>query len=134
MYDIAQYSLLYYMLKDGKVIEKAEKEISYLPREELRHLFNEIICYYHKYGVIELADFITYISDNKKIVSILYEIINMSLEDGYTNTEINDYIKVIKDYVRNKKIVELEEKMKNEVDPLKQADILKDILNIRGVR
>ena len=134
MYDIAEYSLIYYMLKDGKVIEKVEKEISYFSKEEVRCLFNEIICYYHKYGIINIADFITYLSDRKEIVNLLYEIINMSLKDGYTNTEIDDYIKVIKDYVRNKKIKELENELKNEVDPLKQANILNEILSVRGVR
>ena len=134
IYDIAEYSLLYYMLKDGKVIEKVEKEISYFPKEEVRCLFNEIICYYHKYGVINVADFITYLSNQKEVVKILYEIINMSLEDDYTDTEINDYIKVIKDYVRKMKIKELEEELKKEVEPLKQAEILKEILNIRGVK
>ena len=134
IYDIAEYSLLYYMLKDGKVIEKVEKEISYFPKEEVRCLFNEIICYYHKYGVINVADFITYLSNQKEVVKILYEIINMSLEDNYTDTEINDYIKVIKDYVRKMKIKELEEELKKEVEPLKQAEILKEILNIRGVK
>lgn len=134
MYEIAEYSLLYYMLKDSKVIDKVEKEISYFPKEEVRVLFNEIICYYHKYGIINVADFITYVSDKEEIVKVLYEILNMSLKDNYTNTEINDYIKVIKDYVRKQRISELEKKLKDEVDPLKQADILKEILSIRGVK
>lgn len=134
MYEIAEYSLLYYMLKDGKVIDKVEKEISYFPREEVRVLFNEIICYYHKYGIINVADFITYVSDKEEIVKVLYEILGMSLKDSYTNTEINDYIKVIKDYVKKQKIKELEKKLRDEVEPLKQAEILKEILSIRGVK
>ena len=58
----------------------------------------------------------------------------MSLNDSYTDVEIDDYIKVIKDYLKNTKIKQLEETMKKETDPLKQAQIAKDILSIRGVR
>lgn len=134
VYDIAQNSIIYYMLKHSEVIEKVEKQITYFPKEEIRYLSNEIICYYHKYGKINEADFITYIQDKPEIIKVLYEIINMNLKDGYTNTEIDDYIKVIKDYLKNTKIKQLEEELKKEVEPLKQAQILKDILSIRGVK
>lgn len=134
VYDIAQNSIIYYMLKHSEVIEKVEKQITYFPKEEIRYLSNEIICYYHKYGKINEADFITYVQDKPEIIKVLYEIINMNLKDGYTNTEIDDYIKVIKDYLKNTKIKQLEEELKKEVEPLKQAQILKDILSIRGVK
>ena len=41
---------------------------------------------------------------------------------------------VIKNYAKNVKIKHLEEELRKEVEPLKQADILKEILSIRGVR
>lgn len=134
VYDIAQRSIIYYMLRYPEVIEKVEKQITYFPSSDIRYLSSEIICFYHKFGKISVADFITHVEDMSEIKKVLYEIINMSLKDGYTNTEIDDYIKVIKDYLKETKIKKLEEELKQEVEPLKQAQIVKDILSIRGVR
>jgi len=134
VYDIAQKSIVYYMLRYDEVIEKIEKQITFFPSEDIRYITNEIICFYHKYGKISVADFITYVESKPEIKKVLYEIINMSLNESYTDVEIDDYIKVIKDYLKNTKIKQLEETMKKETDPLKQAQIAKDILSIRGVR
>lgn len=134
IYEKAEKSLIFYMLKDGKIIEKVEKKVAYFPTAEIRNLFNEIICYYHKYGIIKIADFISYMSDKEELSKVLYDVINLPLTDEFSEQEIDDYIKVIKDYVKNQKIKNLEIELKKEVEPLKQAEILKEILSIRGVK
>ena len=47
---------------------------------------------------------------------------------------INDYIKLINSYPVNKKTEDLNKKLKQEQDPIKQANILMEILTLKGVK
>jgi DNA primase len=133
-YDLASKNLLFYMLKNSDIITKVEEKVAYFPDEKVRMLSNEIIYYYHKYGTITIADFITYISLNNDLFELVKDIIHMNLKSDYTDEEINDYIKVVNNYNKEAKINKLKIKLKQEVDPIKQAEILKEIMKIRGVR
>ena len=122
------------MTKDKKIIELVESEITYFKDDTIRILSNEIIYYYHKYGIFSIADFISYISNKEEIKKIFSEIINMNLKEKYNKEEIYDYIKVINSYPVNKKTDELNKKLKEEIDPIKQASILSEILILKGVK
>lgn len=134
VYEKAERSLIYYMLKSDDVVKQVENNISYFPTMEIRFLSNEIICFYHKYGKIDVADFISFISSKEELLKVLYEILNMNLKDEYTNLEIEDYIIVIKKYFKKSKISKLEKSLKEENDPLKQAEILSEIMAVKGVK
>ncbi len=134
VYEKAERSLIYYMLKSDDVVKQVENNISYFPTMEIRFLSNEIICFYHKYGKIDVADFISFISSKEELLKVLYEILNMNLKDEYTNLEIEDYITVIKKYFKKSKISKLEKSLKEENDPLKQAEILSEIMAVKGVK
>ena len=134
VYEKAERSLIYYMLKSEEVVKQVENNISYFPTMEIRFLSNEIICFYHKYGKIDVADFISFISSKEELLKVLYEILNMNLKDEYTNLEIEDYITVIKKYFKKSKISKLEKSLKEENDPLKQAEILSEIMAVKGVK
>ena len=58
----------------------------------------------------------------------------MDLKDKYTKEEIYDYIKVVNSYPVNKKTDELNQRLKDEKDPIKQAKILSEILKLKGVK
>ena len=133
-YELASRSLLFYMLKDEKIINKVEKEVTFFPDNNIRMLANEMIYYYHKYGIFKIADFISYISDNEELLKIFNEIINMDINESYNIEEIDDYIKVINSYPIVKKENELKENLKKETDPIKQAKILSEILSLKGVK
>lgn len=132
--EIASRHLLFYMLKDDKIINRVEKEISFFPNSEIRDLANQIIYFYHKYGVLKIADFISYIANSESEINLFNEIINMKINDEYKEIEIADYIKVINDYPIKRKEKELRDKLKDEKDPLKQASILSEILSLKGVK
>lgn len=134
VYEKAERNLIYYMLKSDNVVKQVENNISYFPTMEIRFLSNEIICFYHKYGKIDVADFISFISSKEELLKVLYEILNMNLKDEYTNLEIEDYITVIKKYFKKSKISKLEKSLKEENDPLKQAEILSEIMAVKGVK
>ena len=134
VYEKAERSLIYYMLKSDEVLTLVEHNISYFPSMEIRYLSNEIIDFYHKYGKIDVADFISFISFKEELLKVLYEILNMNLKEEYTNVEIEDYISVIKKYFKKSKISKLEKSLKEETDPLKQAKILSEIMAVKGVK
>ena len=133
-YDSASRSLIYYMIRDRQIINLVENKITYFPDESIRILSNEIIYFYHKYGTFNIADFITHISSKDGVVKIFNEIITMDLKEKYSKEEINDYIELINSYPVSKKTDELNRKLKEEQDPIKQANILMEILTLKGVK
>ena len=131
-YGQAEINLIFYMLKDEKVIYMVEKKIGYFPTKNIRELSNEIIYYFHKYGIINVADFISYISDREEIMNTLKDILAMNIKEDFRIEEIEDYIFVINEYHKEEKIKSLNKKLKEEKDPLKQAKISEEIMKIRG--
>ncbi|MDY5058580.1 MAG: DNA primase [Bacilli bacterium] len=130
----AECYLIYYMLKDDRVINMVEKRVGYFPDKNIRELSNEIIYYFHKYGIINVADFISYISSRNEILNTLKEILAMNIKEDFLIDEIEDYIFVINEYHKEVKINDLNKKLKEEKDPLKQAKISLEIMKIRGVK
>ena len=132
-YSNAGRRLLYYMIKDEKILTLVEEKVPYFNEQEVRILSNEIIYYYHKYGTINEADFISYISTKDELNKVFKEIINMNLKDSYSKEEINDYINLVNSCPKKMKIESLNKMLKEETDPLKQANILSDIMKLKGV-
>ena len=134
MYGQATDNLLYYMIVSGDVIELAEANVIMIMDDKKRRLYNEIIYYYHKYGSLILANFITYLTTKTDVVDTFYEIYGIDLKKEYTKEEIEDYIKCINEYYRKNIIDKLKLDLKQETDPMKQANILNEIMKIRGVK
>lgn len=132
-YGQATDNLLYYMIVSGHVVEMAENKVSKIIDYKKRRLFNEIIYYYHKYGNIVIADFITYLTMKTNVSDEFEVIINKNLKKEYTIEEIEDYIKCINDYYKLSIIDKLKLDLSREPDPMKQANIVKEIMKIRGV-
>ena len=126
-------NLIFYMLKDSQVIKEAEEKVVYIENKEKKLLFNEIIYYYHKYESFNIADFFTHLSNNELLLGQCEKITSMDLKENYSIEEIEDYIKVINEEVKQTKIKKLENDLKNEIDPLVQLKILNEIANIKGV-
>ena len=132
--ELASRNLVFYMIKDKKIIEEVENKITFFPNDMIRNLANQIIYYYHKYGIFKIADFISYIANNENELKIFNEIINMNISETYNQEEIEDYIKVINNYPIKRKEKELKERLKKEESPTKQASILAEILSLKGVK
>ena len=133
-YGQATNNLLYYMIISGEVIDYAEANVIMIMDDKKRRLYNEIIYYYHKYGSLILADFITYLTTKTDVVDTFYEIYSIDLKKAYTKLEIEDYIKCINEFYRKNIIDKLKLDLKQETDPMKQANILNEIMKIRGVK
>ena len=133
-YELASKKLLYYMLNDGKIIEEVSAKVTYFPDALIRSLANEIIYYYNKYGILNVADFISYLANKENELKLFNEILNMDKYNKYNREEIEDYINVINAYPIKRKVAELNNQLKAEKDPLKQASILSEILSLKGVK
>ena len=130
-YEKAEKNLVYYMLKSEEVIRMYDKKITFMPDKEYRQLAREISAYYKNCGKISEADFIDYIEGDEELTDTIKKInINMTKEKC-SEEEIEDYIKVIKEYNVKSIINEMQEKMKNITDPIKKAEIAQKIINLK---
>ena len=130
-YQKASLNIIYYMLNKQDIIDKVESEHLVFPTEALRALESEIVYFYHKYGFINEADFYTYLTPKGELLNLLNEVLEMDLKTTLTKEELYDYFKVIREYNFKKTINNLEEKIKNETDPVMQVKYAEEIRKLR---
>lgn len=121
-YEKAEKNLIYYMLRYEDAIKKYQKFITYMPTEEYRYLAREISIFYNENGYIEISDLIMELND-ENLAKTLGEILSLELNEEYNPNEIDDYIKVIKDYNIEYEIEKLKKEMALTNDPLIKASI-----------
>ena len=131
-YEKAEIDLIYYMLKDSKVILQYEAKKIYLPTEKYRVLVRQICAFYQKYGNIDVADFLTFIEEDKEMIKVLGEITSRDLKETYSKEEIEDYIRCIDEYNRNLEINNLKQKMKESIDYAEKIELAKKIAFLNG--
>ena len=131
-YEKAEMNLIYYMLKDSKVILQYDARKIYLPTEKYRFLVREICAYYQKYGNINIADFLTFIGENTEMVKVMGSITALDLRDEYSKDEIEDYMNAINDYNKEEEIKNLKQKMKNSIDYNEKLELAKKIAILSG--
>ena len=130
-YQKASLNIIYYMLNKQDIIDKVESEHLVFPTEALRALESQIVYFYHKYGFINEADFYTYLTPKVELLNLLNEVLEMDLNTTLTEEELYDYFKVIREYNYKKTINNLEEKIKNEQDPVMQVKYAEEIRKLR---
>ncbi len=130
-YQKASLNIIYYMLNKQDIIDMVEDEHLVFPTEALRALESEIVYFYHKYGFINEADFYTYLTPKGELLNLLNEVLEMDLKTTLTKEELFDYFKVIREYNFKKTISNLEEKIKNETDPVMQVKYAEEIRKLR---
>ncbi len=130
-YDKAESALIYYMLKSKEVITMYNKKVTYIPNKEYRMLAREISNFYKNFGYINEADFIDYIECDEELMQTINKINKQNTKETYQIDEINDYIKVIKDYNIKEETKRLLNKMKNLTDPLDKAKIAEEIVELK---
>ena len=133
-HELAEYHLIYYMLGNIDVINEVENKIIYFPDDLIRFLYNEIESFYNKYGIISISSFISFIYNKKDLLDMLNKIISYVDKEEYTKEEINDYINVVNRYLKKEKVNSLEKQLRSEIDPIKKAEILNKIMEVKGVK
>ena len=130
-YEKAEKNLIFHMLNSEEVIKMYDKKVTYMPDKEYRLLAREISAFYKNYGQMNEADFIDYIEGDEELTQTIKKVNQNMTNDNYTIEEINDYIKVIKEYNIKDAIERMQEKIKKQIDPLKKAEIAQQIINLK---
>lgn len=130
-YEKAEKNLIYFMLKSDDVIKMYDKQVTFMPDSDYRLLAREISAYYHEYGFINETDFLDYALSDDEFKETLKKVNqNMSREE-YTIEEIEDYIKVIKEFNVNKAIKRLQKEIRDTTNPLDKAVIAQNIIELK---
>ena len=130
-YEMAERNLIYYMLRNTEVIKMYNAKVAYMPTKEYRLLAREIKMFYKDNGFINEADLIDYVECDEEILKTLSKVEEANLKEKFSLEEIEDYIKVIKDYNIKYEVNRLKNQMKQELDPLKKAEIAQKIVNLK---
>ncbi|MBQ9011804.1 MAG: DNA primase [Bacilli bacterium] len=130
-YEVAQRNLIYYMFKSPEVIKMYDNRITYMPSKEYRMLAREISMFYRENNFIDMASFIDFTHCDEEVLETIKKINYANLKEKYTIKEIEDYINVIKDYNVKNETKRLQEQLKEELDPIKQAAIAQKIIDLK---
>jgi len=122
-YYYAPRAIIYYMLDNDEVIRYYDNHGILFYDEKFRFLASEISYYYKKYGIINHADFFTYLQDKEDLLNILKDIFSYDYEEDINFETILDYIKVLEEYTRNQEIKRLKDMIKNTSDFNKKIEL-----------
>lgn len=123
-------AIVYLMSSNPKFIKIYEKKLGHLPIDEYKNLANSIRNYYQKNKDINIADFITHISDNPKYKDTMNKII-MYMESSVLESEFDAYIKIIKEKLNDLRIQEIRKDMEKTTDENKKRELLNKIIDIK---
>lgn len=127
----SERELLFYMLLDKQVALRYESELGFLYHDDLRLLANYIVDYYRSYDEMSIADLIDNIKDDK-IIALLLEISEQDLPKDFTFKAVDDYLKTVKDYAVRLQREDLQEQLKQELDPEKKLMIASKIIALKN--
>ena len=133
-YEIAQRNLIFYMLHSTDVIKKYIKKVIFLPNDTYRALANKIRYFYEEHdNKFDVADFYTAItnSNNEKILSLLNEILNMNLNQEFSQLEIDDYFKVITEFNIKSEVKRIDDELKQSDDINLKKEKLRKIVELK---
>lgn len=131
-YEKAEQNLLFYMLHNEKAIQIYNDKVTFLPTEKYRKFATEIRGFYLKRKEFKLADFISDISIRlPDVLPVFGEIESMNLKEECTSLEIEDYINTIQEYNIKYESKRLQDLIRKEIDPKKQAEYAQQILELR---
>ena len=127
VYIKAQKQLVYYMLQNKEVIKMYNKQITFMPNENLRMLAREINLFYKEYNYIDISEFINYIIESEKMSKVLGEVLKQNLKESFKMEEIEKLIDTINDYNKKTHVNNLKKKATDTMD----VSYLDEILKIR---
>lgn len=129
-YQKAYTNLLFHMLKHEEVIRLVDESGVFIPQSQYRHLAGAIVSFYQKFQNIKEADFIAYLGEKQELIDTLKIIMNSPLQETYTKEEIDDYIKLLNDYLIELEIKKLED-MINTASDEEKIEIASKITNLK---
>ena len=129
--DEAVANIILGMMTDGKYIKQFIKQLGIFPEKWQRNIVNEIRYYYDKNKTINVADFISYLSDKLEMQSVVLDIISKYGDLEITDELFTEYITAEKNILLNKEIKELMAKIKNETDINKKVALGEELTKLK---
>ena len=111
------------MISNGKYIKLFIKQLGFLPEKWQRNIVNEIRYYYEENKTINLADFISYLSDKVDMQNIILEMVSKYGDLEITDELFSEYIHAEKKILINKENKEIKELIKKEKDINKKLEL-----------
>ena len=130
-YRKSEIRIIYLMLNNKEVIRNYEKNLGFLPHEDMKKLANEIVYFKQINGGWDYADFITYVMNKPWLKEALDIVLNTEQGEEYSKEELEDYFTTIKKFEVEKQISNLTNKMKETLDIEEKIKIAKRIENIK---
>ena len=121
--DEAVANIILGMASNGKYIKQFIKQLGFLPEKWQRNIVSEIRYYYEENKTINLADFISYLSNKVDMQNIILEIVSKYGDLEITDELFNEYIVAEKRILLNKEIKEIKELIKKEKDINKKLEL-----------
>lgn len=128
-YEIIEQNLIYQMLCSKEAIKIFAKNKPLIENEIHKKIINKIGLYYKEKGNIILADIITYFDSELK--EVVNSIININDNKDYDEREFMSYINSLNKRKIKKEIDFKNELIKKEIDPIKKAQILNEIIELK---
>lgn len=123
--------LLYYMMNDRIYIKMYQRQLGFIPFTNYRNIANEIIYFYDLNKMINVADFISFVNNKPEIYKAVLNIISENDDIDFLESEMELYIKIIKEYITKQEIIKLKERLKNELDVNKKVEIASKITELK---
>lgn len=130
-YRKSEIRIIYLMLNNKEVIRKYEKNLGFLPNDDMKKLASEIVYFKEINGRWDYADFITYVMNKPWLKESLDIVLNTEQSEEYSKEELEDYFTTIKKFEVEKQINKLTNKMKETLDIEEKIKIAKRIENIK---
>ena len=127
-YDMAQLSLLFYMLRSGEVIKMFDNQVVYFPTKQYRLLAQEISIFYKNKNYINIAELLTNIDE--QLMKTVGEVEALNLKEEYTYEVINDYIDAIREKNIQDECERLDKLIRSETDSIKKAELGQRMLEL----
>lgn len=130
-YEVAEASLLYYMLKDSLAVLIYNDIVTNIRTEKFRLLARRILQFYKEFGKIDLAAFLDTLVDDEEALKVVGEITSLNLKEDITKEDLIEYAKVIQEGNYKDAIKALEEEMSKTDSIQEKAKISEEIRKLK---
>ncbi len=130
-YEKTLKNLLFFMMNDAKYVRIYQENLVFINEAKYREIVKEILYYYELHQTINLADFLSFVTNNENVLPDVLNIVNVCSDIELEETAFYDFLKSIKVVNEKQTIKELKEKLKNCMDKNEKIKIANQIAEIK---
>ena len=130
-YHKAVSKILYMMMLDNKYITIYKNKLGYFKEKIERVVASEIVYYNSEHENINIADFITYITNNEELSDYVSNIISENKNTSDSVSEFNDCVDAVLKILKEDEIKELKSKIVKELDMDKKVELMNKLMELK---